>query len=506
MTEMKGNYIGGDWIDVPSSDGRLERFNPAKPSEKVFEGSWSRLAVDQAVKEARQALSDWDRKGLEERKAYLRTFAGILEDRQESLATTIAREAGKPLWEARKEASALVSKIEVMTDLGAEYIEERQPRGLENGRYRYRPLGVMAVLGPFNFPLHLPNGHIVPALLAGNTVVVKPSEMAPGSMQLYFECFEKAGFPDGVANLVQGPGEVGAELSGHRGVNGVLFTGSHETGSKIQEATRDDYWKLLALEMGGKNTAIVLNDANLDQAAYEAAVGAYLTTGQRCSATNRIVVQSDVFDDFLERFIEITKQVTVGDPMQGDPFMGPLINESAFDRFMEAQEDDEAGNLVPVVRGGEAEVPNRDGYFVRPGIWQAAEVDATGSHQGQEIFGPDVVFYEVNDDKNAARVANATEYGLSMSCFTADRERFEELSYQLQTGVLNLNRSTCRASSRLPFGGLKKSGNHRPSALLAGQYCGYPQAQLFEEASWQSERLDETPFSKLAESREDDDM
>jgi succinylglutamic semialdehyde dehydrogenase len=499
--ESRGQYIDGEWETTKSPEGKFRRENPARPSQSVFHTSWDLVSVDRAVQTARRSLPEWDRLDVEGRLPYLERLAEAFEDRREDFARAIATEVGKPLWEARQEAAALAAKVEIMTDEGLEFTRERQPEAVEGGRWRHRPLGVVAVLGPYNFPVHLPNGHIVPALINGNTVVVKPSELAGGPMQIYFECLEEAGFPDGVINLVHGPGQVGEALATHQGVNGVLFTGSWETGVEIKRQTLDHYWKLLALEMGGKNTSIVCDDADLEQATHEIAQAAFQTTGQRCSATSRVVVQKEVASDFIERFCDVARRVTTGDPLEEDVFMGPLASRGAMEKFLEAQERDESGALEPLVRGGRAR-PDLDGYFVEPAVWRAHSVDATGEHQGREIFGPDVVVYTVENDAAAVDVANATEYGLCMSVFTGDRERFEEMAYDLKTGVLNLNRSTAGASSRLPFGGIKKSGNHRPSAILAGEYCTYPQSQLRAEAGWESSQLEEPPLTHLETSDE----
>ena len=496
--ETKGNYIAGNWERVKSATGKIERENPAEPGQTVFRTSWDLVSVDRAVQAARKALPAWDRLGVDGRREYVDRLKEAFSSRREDIARAISREVGKPLWEARGEAGALTAKIEIMADEGMEITRERHPEGLEGGSWRHRPLGVVAVLGPYNFPAHLPNGHIIPALLNGNTVVVKPSELAGGVMQIYFECLEQAGFPEGVVNLVHGPGEVGQALSGHRGVNGVLFTGSWRTGQAIKRQTLDHYWKLLALEMGGKNTSIVLEDADLDQAVHQIAKAAYLTTGQRCSATSRVAVRTEVIDEFLERFVAITGRVTTGHPVDEDVFMGPLASKSALEKFLEAQQRDESGALEAIRRGGRAEVDG-DGYYVDPAVWLAKRVDAHGEHQAHEIFGPDVVVYPVETDEAAVHVANATEYGLAMSVFTADEPRFDRLGYDLKAGVLNLNRSTAGASSRLPFGGVKKSGNHRPSAILAGEYCTYPQAQLREGAEWDEGMEGERPFRLLTD-------
>ncbi|MBA2664588.1 MAG: aldehyde dehydrogenase family protein [Bradymonadaceae bacterium] len=496
MNEYRGNFIANTWTAPTSPDGHLVRENPCRKSETIYEFGWDVASVDRAVAAARKALSGWDRLGLDARMPYLQRFRQALANRAEAMARAIALETGKPLWEARTEVSGLTAKIDIMAGEGLQYTADVYPEGLDGGSFRARPLGVVAVLGPFNFPLHLANGHIIPALLSGNTVVVKPSELTASSMQLYFECIEEADFPAGVINLVHGPGPVGAALAGHPSINAVLFTGSYETGLRIQQATLHQHWKLLALEMGGKNTSIVLEDADLAQAAHEILMASCLTTGQRCSATSRIVLHEQIADAFTERFVELVSRVTTGDAFADDAFMGPLVNKAAFDKFIGAQQLTENANLTPLLEGGPAR-PDLDGYFVKPAIWRAHKVDPSGAHQSCEIFGPDIIIYHASNDDHAAHIANATEYGLAMSVFTADETRFDNLAYELQTGILNMNRSTVGASSRLPFGGVKKSGNHRPSAILAGQYCTFPQSQLRQRAGWTDDQLQKPPLSLL---------
>lgn len=495
--DARGNFIDDDWIAPAGAAREVVRENPARTDETVFAFRWSEAAVDDAVAAARRAQPDWERRGQDQRLRALRRFRDALEQRQDELARAITLEMGKPLWESRGEAAVLLKKIDIMTGEGLDHTAPVHPEGLPGGSWKYRPLGVLAVLGPYNFPLHLPNGHIIPALATGNTVVVKPSEFAPLSMQLYFECLQQADLPAGVVNLVQGPGPVGARLSAHRDVDGVLFTGSYHTGHRIKRATIDQPGKLLALEMGGKNTTIVCDDADLEQATHAIVQASCLTTGQRCSATSRVVVHSDVADEVTDRLRTLLRRTTTGDPMDPDgPLMGPLATRAGHAKFLRAQQDDEDGALLSIVDGGAH--PDYDhGYFVRPALWRASTVDRHGSHQGAEIFGPDVIIYEVDSDNEAAAVANDTEYGLAMSVFTADEERFDDMSYELDTGILNLNRSTVGASSRLPFGGVKKSGNHRPAAILAGLYCTYPVATLRNDADFDPAVLSDGPLSRL---------
>jgi succinylglutamic semialdehyde dehydrogenase len=498
--EYRGNFIAGRWAKVTTPDETLVRENPCRKSETVFAMPVCVSAVDEAVNAAQKARSHWDRLGIEGRRPYLERFRASLDSRKEQLAHAISTEMGKPLWESRGEAAALTAKIDIMCGEGLDYTRDVHPEGLKGGLFRYRPLGTLAVLGPYNFPLHLANGHIIPGLITGNTIVVKPSELTPGSMQLYFECLEEASFPDGVVNLVQGGGKVGAALAAHRDVQAVLFTGSYETGLRIQQATLTHYWKQLALEMGGKNTSIVLDDADISQAVYEITQAACLTTGQRCSATSRVVVRREIADALIEGLVDTIGRVTCGDALTEDVFMGPLADRRAYDKFMAAQSENENGNLTPLLMGG-ATREDLDGYFVKPALWRANNADESGPHQGCEIFGPDIIVYTVDSDEEAARVANATEYGLAMSVFTADEARFERIAYDLRTGILNMNRSTVGASSRLPFGGVDKSGNGRPSAILAGLYCTYPQAQLRIDPGFETASLGQAPLKFLLRER-----
>lgn len=493
---MRGSFIDGRWQSIDSPDGVFVRNNPSHTSEMLYEMPWSVAPVDAAVAAARAAQPGWDALGQEARIEVLQRFAKALQKREDELATAIALQAGKPVWEARGEARALAAKIEIMTGEGAQITRPVHPQGA-GGYWVYRPLGVVAVLGPFNFPLHLPNGHVIPALATGNTVVIKPSELTSQCMEIYIEAAQEADFPPGVINLVHGPGEVGAALVEHRGIDVVAFTGSYATGLRIKRATLEQHWKLLALEMGGKNTSIVLEDADLDQTINEVLYAAFMTTGQRCSATSRLVVQSSIFDEVVDALVAKTRRVTTGHVLDEECFMGPLIDKGSYARFIEAQSEDESGTLVPLLEGGPAR-EDLDGYYVKPAIWHATEFDPEGAHQAEELFGPDLVLYRVDDDARAVEIANGTDFGLAMSVFTADETRYETLARRLRSGIVNLNRSTCGASSRLPFGGLGKSGNHRPAAILAGLYVTYPQARLIEASGWDATREDSQPWSLLS--------
>ena len=334
------------------------------------------------------------------------------------------------------------------------------------------------MLGPFNFPLHLPNGHVLPALACGNTVVFKPSEVAPHAAELYARCLIEAGVPAGAFNLVQGPGPLGAALAAHPGVDGVLFTGSWAVGQAIQRAALGQT-KLLALEMGGKNAAIVLRDADLDKAIYDALFSAFVSAGQRCTAASRLIVEGPPqrADAVAARIAALAGRLCIGHPLDEGVFMGPLASEQALDRF---EKGVRAASAETVLEPRRLSPRGLRGCYVSPSVHRVRQRSGT-PYEREELFGPDLAVYHAAGAEEAVEIANATDYGLAASVHTASRESFERCLSALQCGVVNWNAPTVGASGRLPFGGLKRSGNHRPAALFSTLYCAAPVAVLHGE-------------------------
>ena len=318
-----------------------------------------------------------------------------------------------------------------------------------------------------NFPGHLANGHIVPALATGNTVIFKPTEKAPGVGQLMAEAFHEAGFPAGVFNLVQGEKEVGRRLVVSERIDGVLFTGSYEVGLKIKQDTLQQSWKLLALEMGGKNSALVMNDADLHWAVLETLTGAFITTGQRCSSTSRIMVHKSLFDSFVEKFHERAKAFTIGHPLD-NPLMGPLVDAFAVEKYLKFLGIASREGCDVIMRGKQFEADS-PGHYVTPSVCLVRDANILSVkksvYQQTEIFGPNVAIYSFDEPEQAIELANSTHYGLVFSVFSKSKQLDQKVADDLQAGLINWNRSTVGASSRLPFGGLKRSGNHFPTAV-----------------------------------------
>ena len=462
----------------------LESRSPADPADRLGRFPVAGDAeVDAAIARARAAQPSWRERGFDARAALLRRFAELGRARQDELANLIAREVGKALWDARAEAGLLGPKIDVTLADGMRLVAEQRPAaGL---RATYEPRGVLAVYGPFNFPSHLPLGHIAPALATGNTVVFKPSELAPAVGGWLAAHWHEAGLPEGVLELVQGGPATGRALAAHPGIDGILFTGSYAVGRALREATFEQPWKLLALEQGGSNPVIVCADADLDLAVAETALSVAATTGQRCSCARRLFVERAVFEPFAERLARVLAGLRVGPPLEPGVFMGPLVSLGAHAKF-------EAMRAQAAAAGGErmlAADPGLPPPYTGAGLVRFAKVQQTHPYQREENFGPEAALYPVDDLDEAIAGANDSDYGLAASVFSRDRGKYERCVGRVRTGVLNWNRGTVGASGRLPFGGGGKSGNDRPAGVSATLYCVVPQAHMESDAGFDPKSL-----------------
>lgn len=485
-----GSYIGGRFkaVENPSEEWTVN--SPANLKDTVFRGTSDFGDIDRAVEAARQAYLPWAHLGAEKRKAHLMKLKEVFQAKAGELAEIIARETGKPLWETKTEAAALAGKIDITLNASLKLVAEEEVKdalpGI-SGFTRHKPRGVMAVIGPFNFPAHLPNGHIIPALATGNTVVFKPSDKTPASGQWMAEAFHQAEFPAGVFNMIQGLGEVGKRLSGHEGVDGVLFTGSYEVGLRIKQETMTHFWKLLALEMGGKNATVVWEDADMKKAIYESLIGSFMSTGQRCSCTSRIILHRKIRDQFIEQFYAAAKRLKIGH-WRDEVFMGPLISAGSVESYLRYQEIAKREGAESLMRGKALSLEH-DGHYVTPSINIVNKFDPKSVYQKSEIFGPNVAIFTVDTIEEALEINNSSGFGLVMALFTKDRALYEKALIEAKVGVLNLNRTTNGGSSKLPFGGMNKSGNDRPSAHYAVQYCTVPVASLEDHTPYSGTNL-----------------
>ncbi len=477
---MSHALVDGRLVPVSSPDGVLRVVSPSDLDAVVGEVPFARSLADEAVDAARRAQPAWDALGVAARIEHLRRFQAVIAAHEEDIAQSIAREMGKPLREGRVEAKAMVAKIDIAAGEGLALVRDVQVDA--KLAWRYRPHGVVSVIGPFNFPLHLPHGHIAPALLAGNTVIFKPSEVTPHTGLLYARLVVEAGLPAGVVNVVPGDGATGARLASGEGIDGVLFTGSYEVGSSILAANARRPGRMLALELGGKNAALVLADAPFEKSVLDVALSAFSTTGQRCTCVSRLVVERAIADRFVEALAERTRRLVVGHASDPAAFCGPLATEAAVRKFVAAQAaaDAEGARRVDGGADGPPSVSWQGravrGHYVRPVLRRVERVEATSGYQRGEIFGPDLAIYVADDLDHAIALANDSPYGLAAGVWTADEARFEACVARLRVGGLAWNTPTVGSSSKLPFGGLGHSGNHRPAGVFSSQYCAYPLA------------------------------
>jgi succinylglutamic semialdehyde dehydrogenase len=485
-----GNYINGEFIKFEDRSGVITDLSPADLTDHIMDVPFNYDHVDKACYVAKSAFPTWARKSQQERNEFLMRLKELFISHESEMAEAIARDTGKPLWEATTEAKGLSQKIDITLNFSMKLVsEEHIPNVLPGveGVIRYKARGVMAVVGPFNFPAHLPNGHMIPALAMGNTIVFKPSEQTPAVGQLYAQIIHKAGFPRGVFNLIQGDGECGRKLVINENIDGILFTGSYEVGLRIKQETMTHYWKILALEMGGKNATVVWEDADLNKAVYETIVGAFMTSGQRCSCTSRVILHEKIAEEFTARFYEAAKKISIGH-WQDNAFMGPLVSSQSVEKYLRFQEIAKRENCESLMRGKVLDLKHK-GYYVTPSIHLVGELDNTSVYQKSEIFGPNVAIYKASEFDEAMKIVNSAGYGLVMALFSKNRATYEDAIYKANVGLLNWNRTTNGASSRLPFGGTGKSGNDRPSAHFAVQYCSVPMANLEDPTPFDASKI-----------------
>ncbi len=433
---------------------------------------------DAAVAKARKAWPTWAALPLTKRIEAVRRYANRIRTNSEQLAELIARETGKPIWESRTEAEAVIKKVDISVKAYAERTSQRQLSSQPNMRaaMRHKPHGVLAVLGPYNFPAHLPNGHIVPALIAGNVVVFKPSEKTPAVGQFLVDALAKSGLPDGVVNILHGGPEVGKKLTANQDIDGVLFTGSAQTGIALnrQFAARPDV--ILALEMGGNNPIIVWDTDDIHSAAVLVVQSAFLSAGQRCSAASRMIVKDELYDRVVKEVKRISDRLIIDEPFSKPaPFMGPVIDNDVADGLTESF-------LALMSHGGRPikhmARPIDDRPFLTPGIIDVTDME---ERPDIELFGPILQIIRVEDFEAAIAEANNTRYGLSAALIGGSAMQYDQFWSNSRAGIVNWNKMTVGASSEAPFGGIGLSGNHRPSAYYAADYCAYPVVSMEAE-------------------------
>ncbi|RUR10406.1 succinylglutamate-semialdehyde dehydrogenase [Legionella sp. km772] len=478
-----GQYINGLWLKGKGTV--LESINPAY-GNLLWQGhAATQDEIYAAYDAAHKALPLWSGLSFEERCRYVKEFAQQVEKNKTLLTQLISLETGKPLWESQTEVSAVIGKINLSIQA---YQERTWPKENQTAEakacLRYKPHGVVVVLGAFNFPAHLSNGHIVPALLAGNTVLYKPSEQTPAVAEFIINCWHNSGLPGGVINCLQGDASCGKTLL-NQNIQGVYFTGSYSTGLRIHQhfSTRPEV--ILALEMGGNNPLVIDELQDIDAAVYHTLLSSFMTAGQRCTCARRVIVpKSALGDEFIDRLVHAS-QTLIAAPFDNkpEPFMGPVISYTQALKHLHAQK-----SLIEL--GGEALltmnlITDYTG-LLSPGI---IDMSKAINVPDEEIFAPLIQIYRYQDFDEALHLANNTKYGLSAGLLGDNEEHYQQFYREIHAGLINWNRPTTGAASALPFGGVGCSGNHRPSAYFAADYCAYPIASMEQTILSKPEQL-----------------
>ncbi len=451
------NLINGEWVGARS--GRtIPNINPAtgEPIGQVVMSG--REEAEAAVRAAKAALPGWRRTPAPRRGEILARAAALLTARKEELATALTLEEGKTLQEARGEVQKGINVIEFMAGEGRRWNGETIPSELPATFCwtQREPLGVVGLITPWNFPVAIPSWKVAPALLCGNTIVLKPASNTPWCAKILVEAYLQAGLPPGVLNVVFGPGSaVGDTLVTHPDVAALSFTGSNEVGGRLY-ADGAKHHKKVQCEMGGKNALVVLADGDLELAAVATVQGAFGSTGQRCTATSRAVVEEAVAEEFTRLVLAKAKELVVGDGTKPGVTMGPVVDQGQLATVLEMIE---AGRKEAHLALGGQRLTDGDlgrGLFVAPTVFTGVERDMRLAQE--EIFGPVLSILTVSSFDQAVEVANDSRYGLSSSLYTSDMGRVFQFCERIETGIVHINSPTVGGEAQLPFGGMKATG------------------------------------------------
>ena len=470
MSEVYSHYIDGEWTEGKGT----ETFHSRNPATGDQLGEFHRATeadVSAAIEAAEAAEDEWQSLSRIDRAEYLWDVYHELRDRHEELGRIVTKECGKEISEGKADVTEAWHMVEWAAG------DARHPKGdvvpsevADKDAYmRRKPRGVVGCITPWNFPVAIPFWHMAVSLVEGNTVVWKPAEQTPLCGQIIAEMMIDAGIPDGVFNLVQGFGDAGAEIVDDDRVDTVLFTGSAEVGHEVAETVANHSGKRAACEMGGKNGIVITEEADLDIAVHAAVMSSFKTTGQRCVSSERLIVHTDVYDEFKERFVDIAEDVAVGDPLDEDTFMGPLIEADHIEKvtgYNDLAREEDVNVLVDRTELDDEEIPDghAEGHWVGPFVYEA-DPDADLRCTKEEVFGPHIALLEYEGDiERAVEIHNDTEYGLAGAVIS---ENYRQINYyrdNAEVGLAYGNLPCIGAEVQLPFGGVKKSGNGYPSA------------------------------------------
>ena len=512
----RGDYIWGSWVKPESVDGYIVGVNPGDRNDVLGRFSFSEASVDDAVDCAQRGSVYWRRHSHAERAKAIRKYRDVLAQKQDSFANLVTRETGKPWWEARQEVMAAIRAVDLLLEDGLPLLDPRILNERE-ARSDYRPRGVVGVLVPYSLPLLIPTLHTCAALLAGNTVVLKPSKFTPGVGQAVAEAFDRCRLPRGTFNMVQGSGAViGERLATHPGIDALMFSGSHATAVKLRKAGAERPELPALLQCGGKGAAIVVGGCEIDRAVYEVLVGAFLTCGQRHNSTGRVIVTEDIHDWFLSELARRVRNVRIGYGFEDETFLGPLISENFRTRYRRYGRALMERGHRPVMEARNREVRDRRGFYVQPAVYMIDDWQAGHPFLNDEPPGPTLLVYKVPSWEDAVALHNQLQYRGATSLFVSpDFPELAEMIQRLRTGALNINRGTIGSSLRLPSAALGRGSNGIAGGIDLLRFLSTPRSTLvdnrkFDESQmvpgivWNVEDRSEAPTELMGEDETED--
>jgi len=464
-----GSYIEGSFQKASQNKKLKKHISPADFKDVFF--SWNeepKLKLNSIALKGKQAGEKWSQVPLVKRIEKLKPIKSLIKKNIKSWGQIIARETGKPLWESEGEVKTLLSKVDFTLKEAVKRIETQRTN---QGQIRFKSRGLCLVIGPFNFPLHLPFGQILPALLAGNAVIFKPSEKTPASAQALSLAFDELGLESGLYQMLQGGAKLSAKLCKNPFVDAVFFTGSFKVGQKIKESLIKNPHKFLALEMGGYNSALVWEDADLDLAVRECLKACFWTTGQRCSSCSQILLHPEIASRFIKKFVSEAQKIKP-DHWSKNPIMGSLIDESALKNFFKVQKQAQKEGAQVLLKG--ERLFKDKGYYVSPGIYKM-KFHKNSKLGKDETFTPQVILYETSHLEEALERIHHSGFGLALSVFSQKAKGF--IARHAKAGLIYYNLGSIGASVQFPFGGYGKSGNDRPAGAFAIDSCVVPIAE-----------------------------
>ena len=483
----RGDYLSGSFFRGPNVDGTVAVSDPGDLAHVVGTFPFSSEHVDAGIDYARQALPAWREMGVEQRIERLRSIPDQLHQVTNQLAAVVTAEVGKPVWESRMEVLAAVRQCDILLRDAPPLLAPQSIESIRGESQRW-PLGVVAAIAPAPLPVFVPLGYIISALIAGNTVVFNPSSRTPATGQLIAEVIDRSGLPRSVFNMVQGPGDVvGWALATHSQVDALVYAGHVRAARAIVRGNESLVRKRIITQTGGKGTAVVLGDADLDRAVYEVVTGAFLTGGQRFNSTARVVVEDSIYDAFREKALALTSSLTVGYGFDQQVFMGPVLSSEfraeVLDRLDEMEQ---AGSEVPL-RGTIPETP-REGHYLTPTILEHGERAGNGDGP-EEVPGPVLAMERSCDRESTWTAADRATYGLCAAVFTRSSAAFEEAHRRLHVGTLNWNRATVAASGRLPIASWGRAGKGSEGNVYLVRALSHPTSVLGDPGPFDPTKL-----------------